>query len=145
MKSRHKRPHRPAHQRQRKSLPDVGQEDEPAAAQAAKRHRAFAQHIEVVQTGLAHRAQKLVAAIAASLVGMTGCITLLPRVLRCLKGWQRLCPPCSRLPYPWVGLLLMYNRLVCQGPLVEARAKVLTVILYLRPSETPLLPTTYAR
>ena len=116
MKSRRKRPHRPAHQSHRKSLPyGGGEEDEPAAAQAAKRRRAFAQHIEVVPTGLVHQAQKLVAAIAVSLVGMAGCITMLPRVLRCLKGWQRLCPPRSRLPYPWIGVLLICNRLIIQG------------------------------
>ena len=61
MKNRRKQQHRPAQQKQRTSLPDVREEDAPAAARAAKRCRTLAQHTEVGSTEIAPLEQSAVA------------------------------------------------------------------------------------
>ena len=59
----------------------------------------------------------------------------LPRALRCLRGWRRLCPSRTRVPYSWDVWCAVAAEMVRRGLLRMAIAILVGVDAYLRPSE----------
>jgi hypothetical protein len=59
----------------------------------------------------------------------------LPRALRCLRGWRRLCPSRTRVPYSWDVWCAVAAEMARLGLLRMAIAILVGVDAYLRPSE----------
>ena len=59
----------------------------------------------------------------------------LPRVRQSLSGWQKLCPPRSRLPIPFEVVVLMAVTALKKSQLQMGIYLLLTFALYLRPNE----------
>lgn len=60
---------------------------------------------------------------------------ILPRVLTALKGWDRLCPPGSRLPLPRGAVALICNGIIRRGHRRIAIGAWMSMEGYLRPGE----------
>ena len=59
----------------------------------------------------------------------------LPRSLRALKGWRKLCPSLSRKPWAWAVWCAMAMQLSAMGEVRMAIGVLLAVHCYLRPKE----------
>jgi len=59
----------------------------------------------------------------------------LPRAWRALKGWKRLCPSQTRVPYPWAFWCGMANQMTSRGFLNMGIFTLVAVGTYLRPCQ----------
>ena len=63
----------------------------------------------------------------------------LPRTLRALKGWRKLCPPQQRLPLPRSILFAMVGCLLMDSEVLMGLCMIVSFFAYLRPCEARAL------
>lgn len=80
-------------------------------------------------------ASKLLAAMGHWVVQLSRGAPQLTRGHLAARGWRRLSPATTRLPLPWLCVLLIVEQLMLAQAVDMAVATVLTFALYLRPSE----------
>ncbi len=92
-------------------------------------------HESFFEGGLPGLASKLLAALVFTRLDLAPGAPELARARRAVKGWQKLVPPTSRLPFPWLGVAAVAFDLVQRRLVLETAATVLSFVFYLRPSE----------
>ena len=85
---------------------------------------------------------KVVPALAAVHTQFGSTLKNSHRIQRALRGWRRLRPPVSRLPFNWPTICAWATGMVMAGHRLGALALILSAVAYLRPGEVlQLRPT----
>ena len=79
--------------------------------------------------------EKVVPALAAVHTQFGSIMKSRHRVQRALRGWRRLRPPISRLPFNWPTICAWATGMVTAGHRLGALALILSAVAYLRPGE----------